>query len=261
MTARLPKTSHRDFKRFINAKDLDAHMKDIFMASKDQLTQLKNRTFASVLFCILFCTLALPVQVYAKEIPNPLPNLNTFIETVKDGNASALRGVYVSNVMALGIVQQPVGNPGYVSTTESVATQFSIATEVGNIGLLAHNTHAGSLFSNIRQGDLIILVYGDGHIESFMTNSIQSYQALDPLNPYSEFKGLETQISVTAEELFNSVYRGEYHLTLQTCIENNGNTSWGRLFIMATPTGNKDIIQNEEVSNVPDLFTYKWHDR
>lgn len=216
------------------------------MASKDQLTQLKNRIFVSALLCIIFFVFAFPVQAYAKDNSNSLPNLNTFIETVTDGNASVLRGVYVSKVMALAIVQQPVGNPGYVSTTASVATQFSIATEVGNVGLLAHNTLAGSLFSNIKQGDLIILVYGDGHLESFMANSIRRYQALDPLNPYSQFKDIETQTSFTAEELFNNVYRGEYHLTLQTCIENNGNSSWGRLFIVATHVENQNIIQESQ---------------
>jgi hypothetical protein len=219
------------------------------MASRYQPTQLKNGIFTSALVCVLVCVFALPAQVYAKDIPNPLPNLNTFIETVTDGNASALRGVYVSNVMALSVVQQPTGFPGYVSTKDSVATQFGIATEVGNVGLLAHNTHAGSFFSNIKLGDRIVLVYGDGHIESFTANSIQRYQALSPLSPYSEFKDQETQITYTAEQLFNNVYRGEYHLTLQTCIENNGNSSWGRLFIVATPVENENIIQENIVQD------------
>jgi hypothetical protein len=223
-------------------------MKEFFMASRYQLPQLKNRILTIAVLSILFCVFAFPAQVYAKDIP-PLPNLNTFIETVKDGNAGALRGVYVSNLMALSIEQQPVGYPGYVSTAESVATQFSIATEVGNVGLLAHNTHAGGLFSNIKQGDRIVLIYGDGRIESFMASSIQHYQALSPLNPHSEFKDLETQITYTAEDLFNNVYRGEYHLTLQTCIANSGNTSWGRLFIVATPVENENIIQENTVRN------------
>ena len=227
------------------------------MASKDQLTQLKNRILASVWVCILFCAFAFPTQTYAKDTPNTLPNLNTFIETVKDGNASALRGIYISNVMALAIVQQPIGNPGYVSSAASVATQFSIAAEAGNVGLLAHNTLAGGSFSNIKQGDLIVLVYGDGRVESFMAKSIQRYQALDPLNPYSQFKELETQTSYTAEELFNSVYRGEYHLTLQTCIENNGNLSWGRLFIVATPIETKNIIQDAKALGALDPFINK----
>lgn len=208
------------------------------MTSRFHFRQLKNGISASILVCILVCAFAFPSQAYAKDVPNTLPALNTFIETVKDGNAAAVRGVYVSNVMALTVVQQPAGYPGYVSTEASVATQFSIAAEVGNVGLLAHNTHAGSLFSNVKQGDLIVLVYGDGHVESFMAETIQRYQALDPLNPYSSFKNMETQTSFTAEELFNNVYRGDYHLTLQTCIANNGNSSWGRLFIVAIPVEN-----------------------
>jgi hypothetical protein len=64
---------------------------------------------------------------------------------------------------------------------------------------------------------------------------IQQYQALQPFSPYSNFRDLETQSILTAEQLFNKVYRGEFHLTLQTCIENEGNLSWGRLFIIARP--------------------------
>jgi hypothetical protein len=257
MIARSPKTSYRDFKRSTNAKNLGAHMKEFFMASRFSFTQLKNKIFAAALLGFLICAFAFPVQVYAKETPNTLPSLNTFIETVSDGNADALRGVYVSNVMALSIVQQPSGYAGFVSVEDSVATQFSIAAEVGNVGLLAHNTHAGSFFSNIKPGDRIVLVYGDGHIESFMANSIQRYQALDPLSPYSEFKDLETQTTFTAENLFNNVYRGEYHLTLQTCIENNGNASWGRLFIMATPVENENIIQDGKILNALGSFANK----
>lgn len=227
------------------------------MVSRFSFTQLKNKLFTGALVSILFCTFILPVQVYAKDVPNTLPDLNTFIETVIDGNAGTLRGVYVSNVMALSIVQQPTGFPGYVSTEEAVATQFGIVSEVGNIGLLAHNTHAGSFFSNIKQGDRIILVYGDGHIESFMANSIQRYQALDPLSPYSEFKELETQTTFTAENLFNNIYRGDYHLTLQTCIDNNGNSSWGRLFIMAIPVENENIIQDGKSLNASGSFANK----
>jgi hypothetical protein len=220
-------------------------MKEFLMASRYQSAQLKNGILASALTFILICLFALPAPVYAQDIPNALPDLNTFIATITDGNASALRGVYVSNVMELAVVQQPQGYPGYVSTAEMTATQFSIATEVGNVGLLAHNIHAGSYFSNIKQGDRIVLIYGDGHTESFMAQSIQRYQALEPLNPYSQFKRLETQTSITAEELFNKVYRGEYHLTLQTCIENNDNLNWGRLFIVAIPIANESLVQKD----------------
>jgi hypothetical protein len=256
--ARLPKTSNHGFERSTNAKDLDAQMKEFFMTFRSNLNPLKNRIFTGALVLILACIFALPTQVYAKDIPSTLPQLDTFIETVKNGDV-ALRGVYVPNVMAFAIEKQPVGYPGYVSTADSVVTQFSIATEVGNVGLLAHNTHAGASFTGIQQGDSIILVYGDGRIETFMTQSIQRYQALEPLNPYSQFRDIETQTTFTAEELFNNVYRGDYHLTLQTCIENNGNASWGRLFIVATPAENAVVAESESTANPLAAFVNKRH--
>lgn len=216
------------------------------MASRFGFTQFKSRISAGALVILLTCILALPAPAYAKEASSIVPGLEAFVETVKDGNASALRGIYVPNVMAFGIEQQPAGYPGYVSNADGVVTQFSIASEVGNVGLLAHNTHAGASFSNIQQGSMIVLVYGDGHTETFMAQSLQHYQALDPYNPYSQFKDLESLTTLTAEELFNKVYRGDYHLTLQTCIENNGNSSWGRLFIVAVPVDNVRLNKTEK---------------
>jgi len=214
------------------------------MASRNQFTQFTNRLFASALLCIVFCALTVPTQVFAKA--DAIPSLNEFIETVKDGNADTLRGVYVANVMAYPIVQQPYGNPGFVSSTDKVTTQFSMASEVGNIGLLAHNHLAGVSFADVKKNDQIILVYGDGHLESFLVENIQQYQALSPLSPYSQFKDLETESILTAEDLFRKVYRGDYHLTLQTCIDNEGNSSWGRLFILAKPVGSKAFNMLEE---------------
>ena len=219
------------------------------MASRNQLTQLKNQILVSALLLVLMCTFALPAQVYAKDIPIYIPSLSTFVETVKGGNASTLRGVYVSNVLALSVIQQPAGNPTFVSTAKLVATQFSTAAQAGNIGLLAHNFQGGGSFSKIKQGDLILLVYGDGHTESFMAQTIERYQAMDPLNPSTQFKDIETQTSFTAEKLFNKVYRGEFHLTLQTCIEKDGNLSWGRLFIQATPVASQVLAKNTNASS------------
>lgn len=220
------------------------------MASRFDLSQLKNR-IAAALVLLLACMFAFPAAVYAEDAPAPLPALDTFVEAVRDGDASTLRGVYVPNVMAFAVEQQPSGYAGYVSEADSVVTQFGIASAFGNVGLLAHNTHAGAFFSNIQTGSLIALVYGDGRTETFMVQNIQRYQALDPFNPYSQFKDLDTQTTFTAEELFNKVYRGDYHLTLQTCIENNGNSSWGRLFIIATPV--EAVIGDAETATEKSL--------
>lgn len=210
------------------------------MASRIQSTP-KNQIFSAALLLVLAFALAIPTQAFAMEAPSTVvPNLPSFIDSIKDGNANILRGIYVEGVIAFPVVQQPYGTPGYVSTTDSVVTQFSMASEVGNLGLLAHNTLAGASFPQLKIGDTIILIYGDGHTQGFLVSDIQQYQATDPLSPYSYFKDLASETTLSALDLFNKVYRGDYHLTLQTCIDNQGNASWGRLFIIATPISNKD---------------------
>jgi hypothetical protein len=209
------------------------------MASRIQVIQTKHQAFSAALLLVLAIALSLTTQAFAMEAAAPVPTLPSFIESIKDGNAGTLRGIYVEGLIAFPIVQQPYGNPGFVSNTDSVVTQFSIATEVGNIGLLAHNHLAGATFSQLKQGDTIVLIYGDGHTQGFVVEGFQQYKATDPLSPYSYFKDLSSDTTLSALDLFNKVYRGDYHLTLQTCIENEGNLSWGRLFIIAKPI-NKD---------------------
>jgi hypothetical protein len=91
------------------------------------------------------------------------------------------------------------------------------------------------LFSKLAVGQEVRLVYGDGKVEYFVIKQILKYQALQPTSPYSSFRDLTNDENLTAEQLFNKVYRGDRHVTFQTCIEANGNLSWGRLFVVAQP--------------------------
>ena len=186
--------------------------------------------FTFLIVSVIFLSPALRVQAKSN-----VPSLTSFIESVRDGNAGTVRGVYIQDVMAYPIVQQPVGYPGYVSTDGKVLTQFSMAAEVGNVGLLAHNYLAGASFIQLTGGQEVNLIYGDGRVESFVITRVVRYQALDPYSPTSEFRDLESKVTITAQELFRQVYRGDHHVTFQTCIEANGNSSWGRLFIIAEP--------------------------
>src|SRR5262245_22631141 len=86
------------------------------------------------------------------------PTFTDFAKSVENGQHDVLRGVYVENVLALPIVQQPAGWDGYVSNNDGEATQFNVVSKYGNVGLLAHNHLAGRLFSNLaigQQADLI----------------------------------------------------------------------------------------------------------
>jgi len=132
--------------------------------------------------------------------------LTAFIEQVRDerstrGTKSAIRGIYVRDVLSMPVVQQPGGNAGWVSESDNTITQFGMATQYNTTGFEA----------------------------------VYQFQALQPTNPYSNFVDLETNQQLTATELFYRVYTGAHHLTFQTCIEKDGEYSWGRLFVLAYP--------------------------
>jgi hypothetical protein len=174
----------------------------------------------------------------AQAIGNPdgnLPGFADFSRSVHNGEADVLRGVYVQNVLALPIVQQPGDQPYYVSNHNDEITQFGMATQYGNIGLLAHNTLSGKFFSQISQGQPIRLVYGNGRVEYFVVTDILRFQASDPESVSSSFRNLERNETLSSGEMFNRIYNGERHLVFQTCIEADGNASWGRLFVIAVP--------------------------
>lgn len=164
-----------------------------------------------------------------------LPDFSEFSKTVQNNEAGVLRGVFVPEVLALPVVQQPAGNPGYVSSRDGKVTQFDMATRSGNVGLLAHNHLSGSVFSQLAIGQEVRLVYGNGSVEYFTITQILQFRALQPDSPYSSFRELTDNDLLTAQQLFDKVYGGERHVTFQTCIAASTSLSWGRLFVIAIP--------------------------
>lgn len=168
----------------------------------------------------------------SKELP---PSFQEFSQPLQNGDGNMLRGVYVSNVLAFPVIQQPADNPYYVSGHNGEVTQFSTASQYGNIGLLAHNNLSGRAFSKLSIGQEVKLVYGDGKVEKFVITEILHFQALQPQSQQSVFVNLDHSETLSANQMFNRVYTGSRHLTFQTCIDANGNVSWGRLFVVAVP--------------------------
>jgi hypothetical protein len=195
---------------------------------KNSIRNILNTSLFLAIFVSLFFN---PISALAASLPSFLD----FSRSVQNGDANVLRGVYASNVMALPVVQQPSGNAGYVSNNLGEITQFRMATQFGNIGLLAHNHLSGKSFSQLAVGQEIRLVYGDGHVEYFIVTEVLRYQALQPTSPYSSFKNLDKEETLSAEDMFKRVYFGDRHVTFQTCIEKDGELSWGRLFVIAVP--------------------------
>jgi len=172
-----------------------------------------------------------------------IPTLAAFIETVAAEPADNVTGVYVEDLFALPVVQQPAGQPGYVSPTQDLVTQFGMAERYGNIGLLAHNFAAGGLFFELEEGMEVIIIFGDGSLQRFTISATASYQALEPNNPYSSFRNLTDEQLLSAADLFAEVYETE-GLTFQTCIARDNDPSWGRYFVSALPADSITIAKD-----------------
>jgi hypothetical protein len=167
--------------------------------------------------------------------PANAQTLTEFAASVNN-KTSMLTGIYASSTMAFPVVQQPSDNPGYVSTTDGVVTEFAFASQYGSTGILAHNYLAGKDFTSIQNGQHIALVFGNGKVEYYKVTSVLSFQALQPYSPYSNFVDLaDTNRQISATQLFMETYGVANRLVLQTCIDANGIDSWGRLFIIAEP--------------------------
>ncbi len=188
-----------------------------------------------LLFTIVISLVLYPIQTRALGNSGSIPDFGEFSKSVQNNQAGVLRGVYVPDVLAFPVVQQPAGKAAYVSANDGEITQFGMAAQFGNVGLLAHNNLSGRYFSQLAIGQEVRLIYGDGKVEYFVITQILKFQALDPNSPYSSFRDLDNNENLTAAQLFSKVYRGDHHITFQTCIEANQEASWGRLFVIATP--------------------------
>ena len=216
-------------------------------------TRTSRRVLNAGLLLLVLASLFVNPGVVLADDSNEasLPTFKDFSNSVQNGQHGVLRGVYTRDVLALPVVQQPAGSPGFVSGYDGLLTQFGMAAQYGTIGLLAHNHLAGRSFSGLAAGQQVRLVYGDGHIERIVITEILEYQALEPSSPYSSFRDLASDEVLSAQQMFQRVYQGERHITFQTCIDDEGNPSWGRLFIIAEP--------DTEHLNYDRLDRQTWH--
>ncbi len=179
---------------------------------------------------------AAPVHIAAVEPNTYVPQLDSFVASVENGQPNEVVGVYVPGLFALPVLQQPLNQPGFVAVIDNTVTQFAATEWYGTIGLLAHNFLGGRYFYELAQNQAVIIVYGDGHQQDYRVTDIQSYQALNPESTFSNFVNLNdpTHTLISANDLFNRVYTTANQVVFQTCINANGDPSWGRIFITAT---------------------------
>ena len=101
---------------------------------------------------------------------------------------------------------------------------FTLAALYGSTGLYAHNYQP---FFELEQGDIVRY-----HEETYIVFEVWEFQALQPNSIYSDFYGYGQYYTV--EQMFFMVFRPNI-LVLFTCIEKDGLSTWGRLFVMAVP--------------------------
>ena len=211
----------------------------------------QNSVFYAFLILVVSLTMSLGapqsatavlVPVTGYEVPtreeNTLPSFQDFITDLSTGDAGELVGVYVNKAFAYPVVQQPAGNPAFVSNEADVLTEFSLAEQYGSTGLLAHNDLAGESFDRLEKAQQVTLVFGDGSVQDYTVTEVRVFQALSPYSPYSNFKDLESQQVLSSTDLFLQTYAVEDVLVFQTCLEKDGINSWGRVFVIAQPLNN-----------------------
>ena len=198
------------------------------------------RHFLTFAFIItLFSTFLPGGNVHALTGPldgAALPSMDDFIGQVSNGQAGELRGVYIPGILAAPIVQQPAGMHDFVSPWQNVITQFGLASRLGSTGLLAHNYLAGETFGLLQEGQEIMLIDGSGRVSTFTVAEILRYRAMTSDDTATRLLDLESQASITSADLFNRVYSRPGWVVFQTCIKKDGDPSWGRLFIIASPS-------------------------
>jgi hypothetical protein len=197
---------------------------------------MKNNKLRMILLALaLFVLIVLPLSSASAAESGDLPAFSGFIAAVVNGRAREVRGVYVPGTLALRVLQQPQDDPGFVLPMDGVATQFRLAARNRVIGLLAHNDLAGAEFSGLKIGQEVRVVYGNGRVEYYRINRLARFQVLQPGSQQENYEDLNSNATYSAQEIFSIFYDGDAHVTFQTCLLRDGNSSWGRLFVTAIP--------------------------
>lgn len=172
------------------------------------------------------------------EAATEMAVFDDFVASVINGNRGLVSGIYVQDALAIPILQQPSGNPGHITMQAGAATQFGMASDYGAIGIIAHNFLVGNQFFELQAGMEVYVVFGDGSYDVYLITEIRRFQALSPNSPYSNFLDLDNDNELlTGTQLFNQIYNQPGNLIFQTCIDNNGLSTWGRIFISAEQIG------------------------
>ncbi len=196
----------------------------------------KENNFFKLIEIVLLTLYVLLITLnYSHQNPIYLPNTGLHKKTEISVNYLGLyRSSSITKVSVPGLFSYPVVQSGDNAPNQAgVVGQYSRAKDNGNIGLIAHNYLAGSIFSWISKGNEVQVTKSNGEVEYYVVSNILRFQASDPNNFSKPFINQNGQ-SVSAEDVFDMAYRSGI-VTFQTCIAKNGISSWGIYMIQAVP--------------------------
>ncbi len=149
--------------------------------------------------------------------------------------AKKIKGLYAAETFSLRVNPAAFRKTGICITGRRCSHPVQHATSNNVTGMLAHNFSSGRFFFDLAVNNVIDVVYGDGSIKEYKVTQIKKFQALSPKSSASDFVDLDTKEKLSASGLSTGCTPGKHHLTLQTCIQEGTEDSWGRLFVIAEP--------------------------
>lgn len=166
--------------------------------------------------------------------------LAAFVESVRNQKQGTVAGIYAPGLFAMPVTGQPSGDESFISEEDYVLTQYATPAQYGVIAVLAHNyLNSGKLLAQLSPTQEVYVVFGEGKVAGYAVSAVQYYHALSPHDTRSDFRDLNGPGGevLTYDQLFTRVYTQKDKLVFQTCLEANGEISWGRIFILADPIG------------------------
>jgi hypothetical protein len=131
-------------------------------------------------------------------------------------------------LFAFSVIQAP---SNYATNKDGKVTLFKQAQQFGTLSFIAHNYKAGQYFDDLAIGDDILVIYPD-YNQEYEVKELVKYQALDPLNPWSNFRLDQWSKELTSAQLFLKIFdTDDGRLVLMTCYDGAN----GRLFVIAYP--------------------------
>lgn len=142
-------------------------------------------------------------------------------------------GSQIASVTVTEKFSYPVVQSGNTAPSGGVLGQYAYASSKGALGFIAHNYYAGHSFYALEMGDTVTVTYADGKQETYKVVNALRFQATNPNDfsaPFLNSNGKQ----LSAIQVFKKAYRKNW-VTFQTCITQDGISTWGLLFVQAKP--------------------------